>query len=496
MQEAALTLALLYSRKYPHNIFYKKDKIKNWSISAMQFWGKIQDKDGSFSEWYPNEHSFVATAFTTYAISETYLLLENEIPAEIREEIKECLVKSGNWLCKHNERLVSNQQAGAVCALYNIYQLTGNKFYYEKSKEKLDIAFSSQSEEGWFPEYGGPDIGYLSVLIDYLAKYYLKTGDKRLKDSLERAVEFIKYFVHPNHSAGGEYASRNTEYLLPHGFEILAKENSTAKNIANNILMNIEENNLNLDDRYLCLNGYTYLQAYDDYQERSPSIDLPFKESFKTYFKEAGLYIVSSAWYYSIVGLSKGAVIKIYNKKNGKLLYDDCGITGQLSNKKQVTTQWIDKTYSQKCSEKGVSVSGWFHEINYNMPSTITMIVARLIQNTIGRSDKFSNSIKNYFRKKMIIKSKPVGVKFYRNILFGENDITVSDRITLEKKNISFDKLTIGGKFSLIYIPSTKYFQCHELESEGYSVTKKELQKLNRDKTLVVSRTITRPSHN
>lgn len=30
------------------------------------------------------------------------------------------------------------------------------------------------------------------------------------------------------------------------------------------------------------IDGYTYLQAHDDYQERSPSIDLPFKESFKT----------------------------------------------------------------------------------------------------------------------------------------------------------------------------------------------------------------------
>ena len=38
--------------------------------------------------------------------------------------------------------------------------------------KKLERILQLQSEEGWFPEYGGADIGYLSVSLDMLAEYY------------------------------------------------------------------------------------------------------------------------------------------------------------------------------------------------------------------------------------------------------------------------------------------------------------------------------------
>ncbi|MGC8971527.1 MAG: hypothetical protein ACP5K2_04910 [bacterium] len=70
-QEAILTLALLYRHNFPGNIYFKNEAIFSWIDGALNFWIDIQNSDGSFNEWYPNEHSFVATAFTTYAISET-----------------------------------------------------------------------------------------------------------------------------------------------------------------------------------------------------------------------------------------------------------------------------------------------------------------------------------------------------------------------------------------------------------------------------------------
>ena len=79
LQEMSLTLALLFKKKYPGNSFFKNDEIKNLSIATIVFWTKIQNDDGSFNEWYPKEHSFVATAFSLYAISEAYKLLKSFI---------------------------------------------------------------------------------------------------------------------------------------------------------------------------------------------------------------------------------------------------------------------------------------------------------------------------------------------------------------------------------------------------------------------------------
>ena len=78
-QEAVLTLALLYTLKYKNNPYYNNKKILRWINASLNFWETIQEKNGSMNEWYPKENSFVGTAFNAYAISETMLLLGEQI---------------------------------------------------------------------------------------------------------------------------------------------------------------------------------------------------------------------------------------------------------------------------------------------------------------------------------------------------------------------------------------------------------------------------------
>ena len=51
-------------------------------------------------------------------------------------------------------------------------------------------------------------------------------------DSLARSVAFLKHFIHPNGTLGGEYGSRNTEFYFPAGFEMLAPACADAASIA------------------------------------------------------------------------------------------------------------------------------------------------------------------------------------------------------------------------------------------------------------------------
>lgn len=81
-QEAVLTLALLYNLNDPENIYFQDNKILSFIKGGIDFWCKIQKNDGSFEEWYPNEHSFVATAFSTYAISETLIILKEKLDTD------------------------------------------------------------------------------------------------------------------------------------------------------------------------------------------------------------------------------------------------------------------------------------------------------------------------------------------------------------------------------------------------------------------------------
>ena len=65
----------------------------------MNYLVKIQNKDGSFNEWYPYENSFVASAFSSYAVSETLLIL----PELKSEKLTKALEKSAAWISKKTE---------------------------------------------------------------------------------------------------------------------------------------------------------------------------------------------------------------------------------------------------------------------------------------------------------------------------------------------------------------------------------------------------------
>ena len=45
-----------------------------------------------------------------------------------------------------------------------------------------------------------------------------KKKDKRINDALVKIIEFLSNFIHPDGTVGGEYGSRSTSFLAPHGF--------------------------------------------------------------------------------------------------------------------------------------------------------------------------------------------------------------------------------------------------------------------------------------
>ena len=143
-QEAVLTLTLLYSIKHDKNRYYQSSEIFDYIRAALKFWTIIQNGNGSFNEWYPSENSFVVTSFSTYAVSESLLLIKDELLQDEYESVIEALVKAGDWLISRNETRVMNQQTGAAIALFNLYLLTDNEAYRHSSNKKILPGVTSQ----------------------------------------------------------------------------------------------------------------------------------------------------------------------------------------------------------------------------------------------------------------------------------------------------------------------------------------------------------------
>lgn len=253
-QEATLLLALLYKNVFAANIYFEKPKIQELAKAAISFWQKIQNKDGSFNEAYPNERSFVATAFTTYAITESILTLEIEVDTKNIE-------KAGEWLMREQNFQVANQMAGAVAALHNVYRLTDKLKFEGGAKEKLDMILKLQDKRGFFPEYGGWDIGYLSICIGYLSKYLKREFNADLRDALEKATEFVENELKDDGTYDYTKSSRKTQYLYPHGFMILEKSNVLSKHMSG-LKKNRVVNPLWMDDRFSLPLTLDYLQTF------------------------------------------------------------------------------------------------------------------------------------------------------------------------------------------------------------------------------------------
>ncbi|MAG08665.1 hypothetical protein CMO89_04275 [Candidatus Woesearchaeota archaeon] len=477
-QEAVLTLALLYKIKHKDNAYYNNKKILEWINAGIDFWERIQAKDGSFSEWYPNEHSFVATSFSSYAVSETLLILGSKI--RNRHSVISSLRKAGNWLKGRYEPKVQNQQSGSALSQLNIYLLTKNKCYLKDAEKKVNNLIRNQTKEGWWFEYGGPDIGYLSLTIDYLAKYYAKRPSMDLRRAIEKAVSFISYFIHPDLSAGGCYASRNTEYLIPSGFEIVGRKSSKGSKAgyAGAVSSFVREainkkeavSPFSLDDRYLSYIAYNWLQAFLSAGKPSQKKQRQrFEENFSKDFKLSKIYILSNPCFYFIMNYDKGT-FRVFFKKTGKG-YTDSGVLVRSGSQSYILGLSGSAARFFYRDNK-LELKGSMRKLSKNVLAPGKNICLRLFQATIGRSGIASSFIKNRLRDMLVMKSRKTDIGFSREIYFLEDSIKVVDRLS----NVRMPgKIVAGDKFSYLFVPSANYFQASDINNfpSEASVTKR-----------------------
>ncbi|MFA5318156.1 MAG: hypothetical protein WC323_01630 [Patescibacteria group bacterium] len=467
-QEAVLTLTLLYTYNFEGNIYYNNKNILEWINAALEFTCSIQNKDGSFNEWYLNEKSYVCTAFVSAALSETILILKKENIREY-EKILDCLNKSAGWLMHNSENLVFNQLAGSVLALANIAELTNNESYRISARDKFLIIKQNQSSEGWWSEYKGPDAGYLSLMIDYLTKYYKIEQSNDVLDVLKKANAFLVNFLHPNLTVGGEYMSRNTEYIIPSGLAFLANMDNNAEIITAFNICSLDGGSglgpVNLDDRYTCYILYNWLQAgiFLSQNNYNPSIDI--KDYLKCrklniFFKDSGLRVIQNDKYYFVANLNKGGAFRLYA---GQKIYLDSGIEIKYQGKRLISNV-LD--YNNKIQNKinSMEVEGVLKPIKEALMATPLMILFKTWQMLFGKIGGLQKLLKSFLRKKMITYKNSVGVSFRREFIFADNNVTVKDEVNAQ---IAEKDFYCGQKTSYNFIPSSKYFTIQEVNRDN-----------------------------
>jgi hypothetical protein len=454
-QEAVLPLALAYRIDHATNPFCGRARLGELVLAGIGFAAKSSHSDGSCDDYYPFERAAGASAFSLYAGTEACLLLG------IKEKVfLAFFARRARYLARegfHEAGILSNHKALIVLALYNVYLLTRDEAFKQEAGEKRDALLRLQKGEGWFPEYEGCDPGYLNFTIDFLAKYFVKSGDEKVLEPIRKAIRFNSFFMHPDGSAGGEYGSRNTFHFLPHGFELMGPLTPEAHPMADLFLEALEGKRRSLldDDRIFCHYVYNFLQAHLDFSPRRVTKKLRGGEAFTEIFREARLVAKSRGEYYTVISLGKGGVAKCFKGK--ELVYSDCGFLGKTTDGKTFISQ-VFGDFACQVSDERVSVEGTCFEAKDLYFPTPLFLLLHAVMWCFGRFLP-GNVMRRLIVKLAIVKKKKkFPLRFRKRFVFGEK-MSVECSFTLEAPGIRLAELWIPADASFIYVATSRPYQ-------------------------------------
>ena len=466
LQQSGLAVALLYNLDFEGNIYYQNENMKAWAEATVRYWCKVQLGDGSFNEYYPWEHGFPPTAFSLYSTCEIYNRLHMQ-DLNVEEKIK----KTARYLAQHIEEKAFNQEIASITGMYSAYKILKEKWILDALQQKLDRVLQLQDEEGWFPEYGGADIGYLSVAFDMLAEYYWMSRDERVREPLERVVAFLKYFVHPDGTIGGEYGSRNTTYFLPNGLEVMSELGSAdAEAMLQTLYSGVERNNFfldSVDDRYLShYTLHSFLRALEKrlIAGKAPAMKhLPMETAHIKSFPNCGLVTFCQGKFSGVIGMRKGGILKLY--QSGKEILVDCGYRVNLGGGTAAGTNWQDPSYECHYEENRFAVSGHFNKIALKTSTPLLHMGLRGVAFLAG------NRIIGLLKRRIILVDKHYGAQFERTVELLDHEIRITDKI------VSPVPITVelAGNMSLRHVASGKFFMTSDLlrkQNERYESVK------------------------
>ncbi|KJR40688.1 hypothetical protein MCHI_003409 [Candidatus Magnetoovum chiemensis] len=207
-QAASEYLACLYYTA--DTIFYKSTKVEKWCFDACRFTLSNLNKDGSCIEVYPFERSFCSTSFILGYICAAYLKFNQlDTPKE--------MIKIGNFLNNNFAGKVSNQLAASALAQFRLAKLTNRREFHDDARNKLNLLYANQTKDGYFHEYGGLDIGYLSITLSLLARIENEFPYEVDKNCVHKAIKVIDSIVKDDGTYDSSLMSRGTQFLYPYG---------------------------------------------------------------------------------------------------------------------------------------------------------------------------------------------------------------------------------------------------------------------------------------
>jgi len=237
----------------PHNFFYINcailkqlnilkidDKFTNGGI---KFLIDNQNKNGSFDEWYANENSFCASAYTGYYLSN---LINKKIKINFKKDIIICLEKLNKYLNNKSNFTNLNQELAKFAFQSKLQKKYNSKY--------LNLIFKKTLEYENF-EYGGLDLGYLSVNLMILSDLLTNRFNNKIFNIFRHQLNIYSTITDNFKNFPNYIFSRSSRIIMLSGFLYAYKKglisNLNFKNIYKNYILSLKNYRNNKDKKYL-----------------------------------------------------------------------------------------------------------------------------------------------------------------------------------------------------------------------------------------------------
>ena len=457
------------------------NELKKLTTASCKFWNERAIRFRSFEEYYPWEEGYPPLAFSTLStvrmVAEDVIAIDHVIPG---------LKVASRQLLNRFESQAANQQVAGLAALSWIHKTSPSLVSLAEINTLIEKTLQLQDEEGWFNEYGGPDLGYLSVTIDCLWDSFDAIGDIRLIESAKKALSFLDEMTCNTYGDSiGMHNARNTDYIVPYGItrfldaSIDADSQKKSLRLLKNIFSKSDCNKhffSSVDDRYWC--HYIGLSVVRAVQVLS-TINL--KTFIKLESDKCGVYsnFPSSGYVWNDLSQSQFKVLTSM-KKGGNFTafsnlsnFSDYGWIAQSKAKSYVSHWWSDD-WELKSKEGCCIITGYLFSHSEIQSNPLNHFLLRASSFIMGRR------VIGLLKQKFIFKKKKNIISFNRRIDINQNSIVVVDRFDNHPVDCIF---TRAPRSSKRHVASADSFHFEDLSLGSYQVNEKKVVS-NNDTTI------------
>lgn len=481
-QASMMPLATLYRHAHPSNPYSGRARLADWLSSAMEHTISRQHANGAFDSFTPFSQDHGVTLAMVLTLSTTAELLDDALSPDLRARTMESVTRACAFAAASDEdyAFINNHQAAFALAYLRAWRLTGDEGLGARGHEVLDRVCAHQSRDGWFEEYRGPDPGYETFGLTYLALASRERPHRALPTALGRSVEFLAHCVHPDGSIGGNYGSRNTGQYAPGGLEVLAPTLPTAASIAEFVGRRLACGNVvtpgRCDDDNLPLLCFSYAVAATNAvpRQEAPGLLPCERDDVLRQFDDSRIVVAATQRYFAVTNLSKGGTLRVFDRATSAIAYEDAGYF-LSSDAGDWSSQLLGESAATWGEESHVAeVNTRFARVKRELLTPAKFLLLRILNLTVFRSVRLGAMVRRMIIARLITGRERGAWRLRRRVTFEGERVVVHDEVTPNAtKRVTFASLE--RSLLPVHMGSAKYFHANELDAlllpalEGWS---------------------------